>query len=192
MMYWGVEQLIVDNNQIKNLSLPSKSGPGNDKNFYLSFQRNQIEKILVDFNDYSHIRSLKLSGNAITNITNVTTHLTNLMILDLSFNDLRSLANDSFRRMGNLRELILHHTNLTDIDNVNWSGNKNLGHLDVSHNQLRKFNIQLNAFEKLKSVKLNDNYLNDTFLEEFSKDLKSLANPEVRAVDAVEYCSKPL
>lgn len=131
--------------------------------FFICLSNNKIRELLANSFDGMHIESLSLSNNNISNIDhNAFRNSKVSMKLNLSTNPLSSdnLANVYLK---NLRELIISHASLEDINEYTLQGFPNLEVLDASFNRI--IMIHPKAFSntsKIKRIDLEGNLLNTT------------------------------
>ncbi|XP_066925220.1 slit homolog 1 protein-like [Clytia hemisphaerica] len=126
----------------------------------------------LNFNNFSQLKELNLTGNAITSLEMKAFARTNLQLLDISHNQFTTLdlshlprltelyatgnelTNITFTDLPSLSEVHLSHNNLTESPNFIDS---NIEYLDLSHNQLTEFIVD--DCRKLKSLDLSFNPL---------------------------------
>uniref|UniRef100_A0A182QPB3 Leucine rich immune protein (Coil-less) n=1 Tax=Anopheles farauti TaxID=69004 RepID=A0A182QPB3_9DIPT len=124
-----VALLFLQNNSLTSLNL-------GDHMSIVQADQNRIATIL---GTGANVTSLLLSDNAITDVTPIT-RMTNITKLSLSNNPL--LPGSVFSNMGQLRELLLSHTNIQITErtfaNLSW-----LTMLDLSYNNLTELDFKL-------------------------------------------------
>ncbi|CAC5395036.1 unnamed protein product [Mytilus coruscus] len=105
---------------------------------------------------------LNLQHNLIIQIPNNTfEHMTDLKVLDLSFNKLQSMNDQTFNGLGNLKHLKLNKNKLTgEMLNKSFKYMTCLTHLDLSFNMLQRINEQtFIGLQNLQNLQLNNNIL---------------------------------
>ncbi|XP_076103078.1 toll-like receptor 4 [Mytilus galloprovincialis] len=126
-------------------------------------------KINCSYKNLSHIPDLpfdtvylNLQHNLIIRIPNNTfKHMTNLKVLDLSFNRLQSMNDQTFNGLGNLMKLDLNNNMISGgMSNKVFESMKRLTDLDLSHNGLTRINEKtFLGLQNLQNLRLNDNEL---------------------------------
>lgn len=140
-----------------------------------------LHRKIVD--NFINLTKLDISWNQIGNLTGSESfgNFENLIYLDVSGNPLKSLSNQSFGVLRNLKQLFLSQTLLRAIGAGTFSGLKNLRLLDLSGNQLVRLNIDVFGAraEKLKWLLVADNRLRE--LNGFTS--ASIANAKIAGID---------
>lgn len=129
---------------------------------------------------------LNLQHNLIIRIPNNTfKHMTNLKVLDLSFNKLQSMNDQSFSGLGNLMKLDLNNNRFDGgMPNKVFESMKCLTDLDLSHNGLTRINEKtFVGLQNLQNLHLNNNKLQyniSRFPTESFKPLGSLTRLSIQ------------
>lgn len=182
----------LSHNQLKNLELQMGSVTSIDAshNMIENFWMEQVEAKLIDqyyskfyvkiflshnqINQFKvdkrfKVRHLALDHNKVANLSDLRDWLPDhIEIIDLSFNDIGPLSQDTFQNLYNLRNLYIHHTQLQLTDPYVFLGLVNLTELDLSFNHLDT--IPSSAFINLKSIellKLDGNSLTELDVDHF-------------------------
>lgn len=193
IVHTNLERLWIPYNKLKTIEVNK-----NLKLLYAAY--NELEEI--NFTGNTEMMELKLRQNFISDISNFSTALGRLEVLDLSYNPINTLKISSFSRMSDLVKLNLEYTNITtsSLTFGTFAHNVNLTHLDLAYNQLGKIdfgiftslyqlshlkidgnnltdipyeNIKVN-FPKLSLISLVDNDWNCTYLSNMIKQLKAM------------------
>jgi Leucine-rich repeat (LRR) protein len=112
---------------------------------------------------------LSISRNQIKRIINTSfAGLLNLRYLDLSFNPLDHMDNDSFQYSENLNGLVLNRLGLKSIKFLSSLKNINkLGSLDISNNKIMHIDTSLIKVLSLNSLKITNISLNDNYVFDY-------------------------
>lgn len=169
-------------NRIKSIDNYAFSGDLSLQQLNLSHnQLNVLHRKIVD--NFINLTKLDVSWNQISNLNGSESfgNFENLIYLDLSGNPLKSLNNQSFGVIRNLKQLFLSQTLLRTIGSGTFSGLKNLRLLDLSRNQLVRLNIDIFGVrvEKLKWLLVADNRLRE--LNGFTKE--NIPNAKITGID---------
>lgn len=168
----SVTSIDASYNMIENFWMEQVEAKLNDQyysKFYVKIflSHNQVHQFKVD--KRFKVRHLALDHNNITDLSDLRDRLPDhIEILDMSFNDIGPLSQDTFQNLFNLRNLYIHHTQLTLTDPYVFLGLVNLTELDLSFNHLGV--IPSNAFINLKSIellKLDGNSLTELDVDHF-------------------------
>ena len=82
-----------------------------------------------------------------------------LQYLYLTHNQIAYIHINVFIKLKNLQEIYLENNLLTIINNTMFNGNTNLELIDLTHNRIHEFNLNLNIFYYLRRVYLEHNLL---------------------------------
>ncbi|XP_072333498.1 transforming growth factor beta activator LRRC32-like [Scyliorhinus torazame] len=129
-------------------------------------KRNRLQHLDLSRNSiqgFSPPSSL-LGGSADQNLTNVTKsspslYLTELIYLDLSYNEITSIPWDFFRSMNSLRFVNLSKNCLHSFVIGEMNVLNSLVELDLSTNALQNLSLARNSLNLLEKLSLQDNYL---------------------------------
>lgn len=142
----------------------------------LNAQNNKISEIVVsvDYNPlYDCLKSLNLSKNLLSSVSNIS-ELTSLEVLDLSYNKLKILDENTFLNLSRLQKLSLGHNNIQNLNLDILVNTINLEYLDISYNNLGVFQLNV-TFPKLEELHIEGNNLTI-----FDRDIKQQAPNLVR------------
>ncbi|XP_078078694.1 transforming growth factor beta activator LRRC32 [Mustelus asterias] len=131
-------------------------------------KRNRLQHLDLSRNSiqgFSPPSSL-LGGSLDQNLTNVTkssasVYLTELVYLDLSYNEITSIPWDFFRSMNSLRFLNLSRNCLQSFVIAEMNMLNSLVELELSSNALRNLSLATNSLQFLEKLYLQDNYLHN-------------------------------
>lgn len=143
-------ELSLKNNNLKQLTIENIA--------IIEAANNQIDT--VTFRNPLSIKQLFLSNNSLTNI-NGFSNLTNLQLLDLSFNNIGPLHIAALSKIEKLEHCNLAHTGLSEIHFGTFGSQKELRTLDISYNNLGTINFDMFSpyFGKLEKLFINGNNL---------------------------------
>ncbi|KAI1882817.1 hypothetical protein AGOR_G00238820 [Albula goreensis] len=182
-----LEELSLYGNKIKTLPATLFSKLGKLKTLYLS--RNQISKLPEGiFSELRNLSKLSLFGNGLVSLPifvpmpleelwlydNKLTHLkddmfrnlTQLRLLVLSRNQIRSVSVHAFRGLASLGEVSLKNNRLEGLLNGTFSGLPKLVNISLEHNQLRALpGSLLQDLPLLRSLDLHNNSLSNLLQE---------------------------
>uniref|UniRef100_A0A2C9KD71 TIR domain-containing protein n=1 Tax=Biomphalaria glabrata TaxID=6526 RepID=A0A2C9KD71_BIOGL len=96
----------------------------------------------------SNPRLIKVSGQSQENISSA------MRTLDLSYNNISTIEDSSFRCFVNLQELMLSGNSLIDISSAMFEGLENLKSLSLSRNKIRFLNVS--TFDNLANLEVLD------------------------------------
>lgn len=122
---------------------------------------NELES--VELNGNQALLDLKLRGNKLVDLVNITT-LKNLEILDLSFNNISRLNISTFATLTQLRKLNLEFTDISteSLNYGTFTHFSELTHLDISYNSLKEINFHVFAsLQLLSHLKIDGNNLTE-------------------------------
>lgn len=143
----------------------------------INLSMNSITNIGNVFSSSNKLKKLDLSANDIESIAEDSLNLPNLINLDLGWNKLKRL-NDSFQFTRNLRILNLERNQLSHIENI-FSGMDSLIELNLSGNEI----VNLKHLEKLHLLFGNNSShgINSVAskLQKISLDGNSLSDPNI-------------
>jgi Leucine-rich repeat (LRR) protein len=150
----NVKQLLLNENKLKEPPFYLNDMPNLE---HLSLSKNNIssvDKILSDAND--RLITLDLSNNKIEALPNQIA-MSRLTVLNLGYNKLTELSENTFTSMPSLVNLDLEWNNIANITPSVFDGLVNLRCLDLSHNNFQMFDFDvLNS----KNMPVNLRYLN--------------------------------
>uniref|UniRef100_A0A8D3AYX1 Toll-like receptor 18 n=2 Tax=Scophthalmus maximus TaxID=52904 RepID=A0A8D3AYX1_SCOMX len=113
--------------------------------------------------------------------------------IDLSYNKLRAVHADDFRRLPRLRILQLQYNNISIIDNDAFKNNPLLEHVNIFNNSLQEIPARaLTPLSNLKQLYMSNNlYKHATLAESFSKFVKlevlSMGGPLVMGLKKADF-----
>lgn len=150
--------LNINDNRLERLVLPSSQLVKTMSSLYAS--RNNIKEVSIA-SDLNSLLELKLAANNLTNIPKI--QCDSLEELDLSFNKISQLDDDSFENLPNLERLYLQNNNISRIDYEAFTQTTRLRRFNISHNNLDKFNFSLfmPKFTHLDEIFLRGNRLKE-------------------------------
>ncbi|XP_068121410.1 toll-like receptor 8 [Hyperolius riggenbachi] len=151
----------------------------------LNLSWNEISMLTdCQISSYS-LKELRFSGNRLNALwkkgdqrfLNLFKNITNLSVLDISYNRLHQLPDDlAFHLPSNLTELYLHNNGLEFFDWKFLRCFRRLKHLDLSHNKITMITVQLSGYtESLETLIISHNYI-QALADAFLIKLKSLSN----------------
>lgn len=145
-----LSELSLKNNNLKQLTIENIA--------IIEAANNQIEN--VTFRNPLSVKHLILSNNSLTNIYSFSI-LTNLQLLDLSYNDIGPLHIAALSKLEKLEHCNLAHTGLSELHFGTFAGQKELRTLDISYNNLGAINFDMFSpyFGKLEKLFINGNNL---------------------------------
>ena len=79
--------------------------------------------------------------------------------LYLNYNNISNIHNNTFVKLYNLKIIQVNHNLITIINSTMFHNNKLLTDIDLSHNRIHDFNLNLNILTELNSLYLNNNLL---------------------------------
>lgn len=123
---------------------------------------NSIKELHIA-NDDQSLEALYISNNSLLNIQNITNYLINLRTLDVSFNFVGQLNITTLSKLTKLVKLDLEHTGISHLDFGTFANQRELSFLDISYNNLNKFNwdILLPYLSKLEELYISGNNLTE-------------------------------
>uniref|UniRef100_T1IMZ8 Uncharacterized protein n=1 Tax=Strigamia maritima TaxID=126957 RepID=T1IMZ8_STRMM len=123
----------------------------------LDFRYNKLAQIPKL--DYPLLSFYDLSRNSINTVSKTDfTFTKDVMFVNLSNNNLRSLPQDILKDLHLLRELNLSHNLISDLFENIFDENKELEKLDMSYNQLTKLSkFIFNMSDKLEVINMSNN-----------------------------------
>ena len=125
-----------------------------------------LDRIPTDLPEPKAVRELYLSRNKIRDIVFELSPFSNLEVLDLSYNEIVRIDDNSFAAMHRLRTLRLDHNRLSGLTIRTFAGLDHLVSLDVSYNYISK--VVSNAFNGLDL--LEDLHLDGNSISDLGKD----------------------
>lgn len=130
---------------------------------------NQLLKVPSGLADSApNLGSLFLASNRIETVDPFLGNLTQLTILDLSFNPIRYIDDDIFANLTGLESLEVRGCNLTEITEDSFANQLKLQILDLSENNLTTINLNaFRALENLRILKLEANKISE--MDNFSE-----------------------
>ncbi|CAH1778133.1 unnamed protein product [Owenia fusiformis] len=150
-----------------NLEAPPSGLPRNI--IHLNLHNNNIENLSGSLNQYSSLRTLNISRNRLSSITNQSFFgLRHLEVLDLSNNHIQESALYAINALPNLLELHMSNCSVSSIDNTWMRTFNKLKLLDLSHNQIAS--IPDSTFRYLTSMNfldLSHNYITNVTMTSF-------------------------
>ncbi|KAF2357816.1 Leucine-rich repeat [Trinorchestia longiramus] len=118
----------------------------------ITLSRNRIQHLDESLSFYTDLVTLDLSSNQLTSIAaNKFQGLAILRTLNLDNNSLSLLLEGSFQGLANLRKLILNHNQLTKINSNIFNGLESLEYLELVNNKIK--DVDSLGFEYLSSLK---------------------------------------
>lgn len=146
----NLSELSLKNNNLKQLTIENIA--------IIEAANNQIDTIT--FRNPLSVKKLFLSNNSLTNI-NTFSNLTNLQLLDLSYNDIGPLHIAALSKLEKLEHCMLAHTGLSELHFGTFGSQKELRTLDISYNNLGAINFDMFSpyFVKLEKLFINGNNL---------------------------------
>lgn len=153
--------LFISNNQFHEV--PARSFAGNPNLIFIYLRSNQIRRIDDEAFVGISLESLFIDGNELTTVEGswfapVNSSLENL---DLSWNQIQTLSENSFGELGNLRDLRIDGNNLTSVATGVFSRLKTLEILSIRDSGLREFNSRwFGESSKVKNLYLDGNLIN--------------------------------
>ncbi|XP_052298157.1 receptor-like protein 15 isoform X9 [Citrus sinensis] len=179
----NLEELDMSHNEIDNLEVP-QGYKGLRKLNYLDLSRVGIRdgsKLLQSMGSFPSLNTLYLRDNNFTDIATTTTQaletlsrLSNLTILDLSYNLFNNSILSFVARLSSLTSLDLSYNGLEGSINVKeFDSLSNLEELDMSGNEIDNFKVPqgYRGLKKLKSL-----YLSNVGVRDGSKLLQSMGS----------------
>lgn len=123
---------------------------------------NSISEVIVQGNG-NILETLIIANNSLRSIENITNLLTNLEILDVSFNAIGKLNITTFGKLNKLGKLDLERTEISNLDFGTFANQRELYFLDISYNNLSKINLDifLPYLTKLEEFYINGNNLTE-------------------------------
>ncbi|XP_063404472.1 protein toll-like [Mytilus trossulus] len=107
----------------------------------LNHRDGYLQRLPTNLCDFTNIREIDLKRNKISTIGDISC-LSKLDKLDLSYNKISEIYNDTFSTLTHLRILTLTHNGLTKLDPFSVAGTSlSIGHLDCSWNNLTEIDI---------------------------------------------------
>ncbi|XP_050348813.1 toll-like receptor 7 [Nymphalis io] len=149
----------------KNLELTLKSFNGLSELQSLDLAQNNIKFVPSGvFCSLENLNTLNLTRNRIRTVGQIGFGSgcgSSLHTLDLSYNEIKTLSEDSeLLKLRSLQQLYLQHNNITDISSEALNGLVSLRVLNISHNRLHTLPEGIFAYSReLREVYLNDNSL---------------------------------
>ncbi|XP_077365621.1 toll-like receptor 22 [Festucalex cinctus] len=143
----------------------------------LDFADNHMRNVADDsFRAFPGLRSLTLSQNSLSAVPAAVRNLTNLLELDLSSNNISSLACEDFSKLGKLRVLGLYQNHISSVMPCVFKDLTNLQVLKLQANRITKLNAAFKIYlPNLRQLKLDKNRL--TAIEKGAfEGLRSLQN----------------
>lgn len=146
----------------------------------LDLRENHLTDIDPEMFAYTpNLSKLDLSGNNLTLKKSSFSHLSSLMLLDLSHNKLTSLENDIFTSLGKLEILNLYDNLIKDVSREIFNGLGFLRKLCLGRNRIES--LEPNVFSNLKN--LEEVVLNGANItESVKKEILEFYPPSVRFV----------
>nr|CAB3263486.1 leucine-rich repeats and immunoglobulin-like domains protein 3 [Phallusia mammillata] len=131
-----LQELIFSDNRLSRVNLSIRNAP---KLRILRFDHCSLSDLpVVSSGTAQNIYTLSLSHNSINDIGKGLQSWTSLHLLDLSFNRLRHLRNNTFINQKNLTELYLHRNKIKVVEPCAFNGlNHTLETLSLSRNRIR-------------------------------------------------------
>ncbi|XP_011301867.1 chaoptin [Fopius arisanus] len=156
----GLLHLYVNNNLISRVS-PSAFQSLRDL-LTLDLSANDLELMpQARLKGLERLKLLNLTRNHLKTLEDFPEDLKALRVLDLSYNEIQSIGENTFNRLGNLLELYLDGNWLATVSSGCFASLKKLRVLDVSGNSLEY--LPLNAFQPLetqiRSLRVEENPL---------------------------------
>lgn len=158
-----LRDLDLSNNQLSELTLGTFQDNANLEN--LSLQNNSLRIIGKDiFKGLSNLKYLNLSHNHLLSSKSFES-LTQLQVLDISFNKLTEIRDDFFSKLTSLKEIYLNNNLIHSIGQESFVFAINLQTIDLSFNKLSSLSKVFEKTLKLMTLKLDNNRIED--LEHF-------------------------
>lgn len=157
----------LSNNNIKVFTTKQLNNLPKLKYLYLS--KNNISNFDMLFGKLNNLQVLDLSSNNITSLAkNAFKNIGSLEKLDISFNKMTNIASGTFIYLNNLQSLDISHNFLTTIDIGSFSGLDNLMFLYLSHNHMVPSKYLMLHSPKLHTLDLSFNELHNLDLNIFN------------------------
>lgn len=138
----------------------------------------QLEVVPIQLNP--EIKHINLSQNKINSIHYTFEFYSNLITIDISFNQIQKLGSSNFQSQRHLNTLDLSHNSIKTLDRDVFKGLKSLKVLNLSFNDIDS--IAPNSFHDLYQLELL--HLSDNSLVSFEDDLfKHLSNLRILYLD---------
>ncbi|XP_033096826.1 leucine-rich repeat transmembrane neuronal protein 2-like, partial [Anneissia japonica] len=148
---------------------------------YLNLQHNKLGLGLSviqgkPFEGLSNLETLDLSFNQICTIANIFDGLSNLITLNLGNNEITELPHDMFKGLSNLQTLELQHNKIQTLGANAFGNTSHLKRLRIDHNDLTALHMQpFNNLKKLQHLDLGYN------------NLKTIGNNSFSTCSKLEY-----
>ena len=136
---------------------------------------NKLKSLPPTVADYSNLKWLRMSHNYVEKIRPKTfQHLKSLLVLNLTFNKIKELDDDSFVGLDRLENLFLNKNKIASISSRTFSEMTKLTKIDLANNKLETLPEHLfDGLSSLLFLDLDSNKLTDIPNNVF-KDLKTL------------------
>ncbi len=137
----------------------------------LSLNENKISDLtwFLNLNNLRNIKTFEINNNQINSIDSIIFNAANLTYLDLSFNRLELIKENTFYGLVNLRILKLNNNFIRDIYDESFRTLTNLNNLDISFNNLTVVREKtFNGLNNLQDLSLRSNQINQVDLNAFS------------------------
>ncbi|XP_044259139.1 protein artichoke-like [Tribolium madens] len=160
--YNGIEWLEISDTDNRILSLEGYlKFPVNDLRIYNANIHEIYHNAFSDLESY--LSRLSLKNNKLSSIEDYYFKGLHLTYLDLSFNNISNINENSFIDCGTLETLILKNNFLSELPpNLFKRSLTSLTHLDISFNQILSLDNQIFfSLNSLFELRINNNYLND-------------------------------
>ena len=132
------------------------------------------------------MEKLYLNSNQLKIISIEFQHLSNLKELDLSFNLIYSISNNSFEKNDHLRMLYLNNNNITNVNIFNSL--KNLKHLRLQSNNISNINRAFKNIVQIEAINLSKNTITTLKSFDFTAQKETIVGMHNDAIRCVHYC----
>nr|CAI5850617.1 unnamed protein product [Callosobruchus analis] len=154
-----MEKLILNNNQIRDISLGAFVGIRKIR--VLDMENTVTELHPFVFQELHLLEEMNLKHSKLTALEEgVFEGLHNLRILDLSYNKLSSISNRTFAPLVHLESLNLEYNEIQKVHTIEFYQVNSLLSLNLHHNHIRNASVKFSPHNSLRSLNLAENHLN--------------------------------
>ncbi|CAH1972567.1 unnamed protein product [Acanthoscelides obtectus] len=176
-----MEKLILNNNQIRDISLGAFIGIRKIRVLEMENTVGELHPFV--FQELHLLEEMNMKHSKLTTLEDgVFEGLHNLRILDISYNKLSSISNQTFTPLVHLESLNLEYNEIKKIHTIEFHTLNHLLALNVRHNHIQNASVKFSPQSSLRSLNLAENELHlNTDRSDHIGDLPNLEELDLSA-----------